>query len=385
MMKRNDYMKDFSLYIHIPFCEKKCYYCDFTSFKKDSTDIDRYMSNLDKEILMYEEILADYKLSTIFIGGGTPSSITSIYIKKILERIYRVFNIEELGEVTIEANPGTLNRQKIKDYKDAGINRVSLGLQSLNDNILRAIGRMHTSKDFLESFYLLREEGFHNINVDLMLGLPGQSLVDLKNTLYRIIDLDVEHISLYSLIIEDGTLIKNWYDNGLIDLPNEDLERLMYHESVELLRQNNYKHYEISNFAKEGYECKHNLRYWKIEPYLGVGLNSHSNLFNKRFWNQSKLINYNESIESNKLAVEGEEIIDKSMEIAEYCIMGLRLKSGIIKSEYLNRFGEDIDKRYRKIIKKHVHNNLIKEDYNSIVLTNKGLDLSNQVEVDFIP
>ncbi|NLL81534.1 MAG: oxygen-independent coproporphyrinogen III oxidase [Tissierellia bacterium] len=378
-------MKDFSLYIHIPFCEKKCYYCDFTSFKKDSTDIDRYMSNLDKEILMYEEILADYKLSTIFIGGGTPSSITSIYIKKILERIYRVFNIEELGEVTIEANPGTLNRQKIKDYKDAGINRVSLGLQSLNDNILRAIGRMHTSKDFLESFYLLREEGFHNINVDLMLGLPGQSLVDLKNTLYRIIDLDVEHISLYSLIIEDGTLIKNWYDNGLIDLPNEDLERLMYHESVELLRQNNYKHYEISNFAKEGYECKHNLRYWKIEPYLGVGLNSHSNLFNKRFWNQSKLINYNESIESNKLAVEGEEIIDKSMEIAEYCIMGLRLKSGIIKSEYLNRFGEDIDKRYRKIIKKHVHNNLIKEDYNSIVLTNKGLDLSNQVEVDFIP
>lgn len=218
-----------------------------------------------------------------------------------------------------------------------------------------------------------------------MLGLPGQSLVDLKNTLYRIIDLDVEHISLYSLIIEDGTLIKNWYDNGLIDLPNEDLERLMYHESVELLRQNNYKHYEISNFAKEGYECKHNLRYWKIEPYLGVGLNSHSNLFNKRFWNQSKLINYNESIESNKLAVEGEEIIDKSMEIAEYCIMGLRLKSGIIKSEYLNRFGEDIDKRYRKIIKKHVHNNLIKEDYNSIVLTNKGLDLSNQVEVDFIP
>lgn len=152
MMKRNDYMKDFSLYIHIPFCEKKCYYCDFTSFKKDSTDIDRYMSNLDKEILMYEEILADYKLSTIFIGGGTPSSITSIYIKKILERIYRVFNIEELGEVTIEANPGTLNRQKIKDYKDAGINRVSLGLQSLNDNILRAIGRMHTSKDFWNPF-----------------------------------------------------------------------------------------------------------------------------------------------------------------------------------------------------------------------------------------
>ena len=385
MMKRNDSMKNFSLYIHIPFCERKCYYCDFTSYAKNGMDIGRYMSNLNKEISMYKDILSDFTLSTIFIGGGTPSSIDTVYIEKTLENVYRTFDIRKLNEVTIEINPGTLNRQKIKSYKDSGINRISLGLQSLNDNILKTIGRIHSSKDFFDSFHMLREEGFHNINVDLMFGLPGQDLPTLENTLIKVIDLDVDHISLYGLIIEKGTLIKNWYDRGLLDLPNEDLERLMYHKSLGLLKENNYEHYEVSNFSKAGKECKHNLTYWKVEPYLGVGLNSHSNLFNRRFWNHSKLASYNKLIESHILPVEGEEIIDKNMEIAEYCIMGLRLKSGINKNEYLFRFNEKIDNRYRKIIDKHVHNNLIKENYNSITLTNKGLDLSNLVEVDFMP
>lgn len=378
-------MKSFSLYIHIPFCERKCYYCDFTSFSRNGLDVDEYMKNLNKEISLYKDILKDYSLETIFIGGGTPSSIDGGYIEKLLENVYRTFNTEGLKEVTIEVNPGTLNREKIKSYKRAGINRISLGLQSLKDNQLKSIGRIHSSKDFFESFYILREEGFNNISVDLMLGLPGQKLEDLEDTLKRIIDLDLEHISLYSLIIEEGTLIKSWYDKGLLDLPDEDLERIMYHKSIDILHKAGYKQYEISNFSKEGFESKHNLQYWRIKPYLGVGINSHSNLFSKRFWNYSSFIDYNNFLDGDNFPIEGEEIIHKDMEIAEYCIMTLRLNRGIDKIEYQKRFGETIDLRYRNVIDKHVHNNLINESYNNIRLTNRGKDLANLVEVDFMP
>ncbi|WFA09535.1 radical SAM family heme chaperone HemW [Tissierella sp. Yu-01] len=378
-------MKTFSLYIHIPFCERKCYYCDFTSFAKNDEVIDEYVININKEISLYKERLCDYKLETIFIGGGTPSSIEPVYIEKILENVYDTFDVQYLNEITIEANPGTLNSKKVKSYKNIGINRVSLGLQTLNNSMLKSIGRIHTANDFIESFFMLRNEGFANINVDLMLGLPGQKQDDLKATLNEIIRLNLEHISLYSLIIEEGTLINKWYKKGLLYLPDEDLERHMYHDSIRFLKEYGYEHYEISNFAKPGYECKHNLTYWKIKPYLGIGLNSHSNLAGKRFWNHSKFADYNNRLKNNLLPIEGEEIIDKNMEIAEFCIMGLRLINGINKLEYKNRFGEDIKYRYDKIINKHVHNGLIKEDYNHIRLTSKGLDLSNMVEVDFMP
>lgn len=378
-------MKTFSLYIHIPFCERKCYYCDFTSFAKNEEVIDQYVININKEISLYKDRLCSYKLETIFIGGGTPSSIEPVYIEKILENVYDTFDVSSLNEITIEANPGTLDFKKVKSYKNTGINRVSLGLQTLNNNILKSIGRIHNTNDFMESFYMLRNQGFDNINVDLMLGLPGQKHDDLEATLKEIIRLNLEHISLYSLIIEEGTLINKWHKKGMLHLPDEDLERHMYHDSIRLLKEYGYEHYEISNFAKPEHECKHNLTYWTIKPYLGIGLNSHSNLFGKRFWNYSNLNDYNNRLNKNILPIEGEENINKNIEIAEYCIMGLRLINGINKLEYKSRFGEDIKYRYDEILKKHVHNGLIKEDYNHIRLTSKGLDLSNIVEVDFMP
>jgi oxygen-independent coproporphyrinogen-3 oxidase len=347
--------------------------------------LEKYMLNLNKEIKLYKEQLSDYSLRTIFIGGGTPSCIEHSYIETLLENVFKTFHMDNLAEITLEANPGTLDNKKISSYKKIGINRISLGVQSLKDNLLNSIGRIHTSQDFKESFYMLREEGFDNINVDLMFGLPHQKLIDLKSTLEEVVSLDVEHISLYSLILEEETQIFKWYKNGLLELPDEDLDRTMYHSSIKFLRENGYEHYEISNFSKPGYECKHNLAYWKIKPYLGVGLNSHSNLFGKRFWNHSTFTEYNCLLEKKHFPVEGEEKIDRDMEIAEFCIMGLRLIKGIDKLEYRNRFGEDIKNRYDNVIKKHVHNGLIIDDYNYVKLTNKGLDLSNIVEVDFMP
>lgn len=378
-------MKSFGLYIHIPFCVQKCHYCDFTSFPRKGRDIVKYIEFLIKELSIYKERLSDYKLETIFIGGGTPSVINERYIKNILDYIYSNYNVEELKEVTIEVNPGTITMDKAKIYKSIGINRVSIGLQSLNDKMLRMLGRVHNYTDIKNSIDILRMAGFDNINVDLIFGLPEQSLDDVNNTLKQIVEFDIEHISYYSLILEEGTLMNEWYKKGLITLPNEDLERQMYRHIVDYLNKNNYNHYEISNFSKLGYECKHNLTYWKIKPYLGVGLNSHSNIFSKRFWNTSDFNEYYEKLCINQLPVEGEEEIDREMEIAEYSIMGLRLIDGILKEEFYNRFHESLYNIYENIIHKHINNGLLLDDGKSIKLTDKGLDLANLVEVDFMP
>lgn len=378
-------MKNLSLYIHIPYCERKCYYCDFTSFPKKNKDIDLYFENLIKELSLYKDKISNYSIDTIFIGGGTPSSIDENYIKKVLDYINENFNTSKLKEVTIEANPGTLSIYKLNQYMSMGINRISLGVQSSNNNLLKSIGRIHTWEDFLTSFKIAKKVGFENINVDLMFGLPGQTLEDIESTLNEIISLEIPHISFYSLILEEDTLMNKWFNKGLLELPDEDLERQMYNYIVKTLKNNNYTHYEISNFAKAGYECEHNLSYWKVKPYLGVGISSHSNLFNKRFWNYSNMSSYNNALNNDNLPIKGEEKIDLDMEIAEYCIMGLRLISGINKDEYKDRFNEDINDRYYKVIQKHLENGLISEDSETIKLTTKGLDLANLVEVDFMP
>ena len=378
-------MDPFSLYVHIPFCEKKCHYCDFISFSKEEKNISSYIENMIKEISLYKEKLTNYYLNTIFIGGGTPSCIDAKYIKLLLEHIYNTFNSKSITEITIEANPGTLDIEKVKTYKSIGINRVSLGVQSLNDQLLKSIGRIHSSKDVLESIDLLRKVGIDNINVDLMFGLPNQTMDDLEDTLNKVLELDIEHISLYGLIIEDGTLINKWYKKGLLQIPSEDAERNMYHNSVDLLEHYGILQYEISNFSKPYKQCKHNLIYWKVKPYLGVGLSSHSNLFGKRFWNYSSLAAYNNKLINDLLPIEDEESIDKDMEIAEYCILGLRLNEGIDKKEFKNRFELDIEDKYMDIISKHQNNGLIHNNKNNIRLTSKGLDLSNVVEVDFMP
>lgn len=378
-------MKTFSLYVHIPFCERKCYYCDFVSFPSEQENIEKYIDNLVLELSLYKEQLSNHVLDTIFIGGGTPSAIDSKYIIKIMKHIYEIFDTRFVREVTIEANPGTLTIEKVRSYKSVGINRISLGLQSLNDKLLKSIGRIHTSKDFIDSIHILRQVGFENINADLMFGLPGQTMKDIEETLIGVMDLEIEHISLYGLIIEEDTLINNWYKKGILGLPSEDLEREMYHKSIEILKKNGYGQYEISNFSSKGKECMHNLTYWQVNPYLGVGLSSHSNLFGKRFWNYSYMNKYNQLLSMNIVPTEGEEAISFDMEISEYCILGLRLIEGIDKDIFKARFGIEIENKFGDTINKHKANGLLKEDSTSISLTQEGLDLSNLVEVDFMP
>lgn len=379
-------MKDLGLYIHIPFCESKCFYCDFVSFPKKNDEVPIYIDYLIKELSLYKaEINNSFNISSIFIGGGTPSSIDEKYIEKVLEFVFQNFNIKNDIEVSIEVNPGSLTLNKAMKYKNMGINRVSMGLQSLNNQLLKSIGRIHNSDDFYKSFEILKTAGFENINIDLMFGLPDQTLEDLLDTINSVILLDVTHISLYSLILEPGTNLNNLYEKGLLTMPTEDEDREMYHKAINLLKLNGYDHYEISNFSKVGYRCLQNLTYWKVNPYLGVGINSHSDIDNNRFSNVVNLKDYYSKLDKEQLPLNETESINKEMEIGEYIILGLRLIEGINKSEFKNRFNIDIWDIYSEQITKNVNNGLLIEDDCTIRLTKLGLDLANVVELDFFP
>lgn len=272
-------MKNLGIYIHIPFCIKKCDYCDFISYCDKNSLVEEYINAIQNEIIetINESYNSDeYNINTIYIGGGTPSSIPSKHIVNILNFIKERFNIDENCEITIEVNPGTVVQEKLEDYKNAGINRLSIGLQETHNTLLKEIGRIHTYEQFLDTYNMARKIGFKNINVDLMIGLPNQNIQDIKESLEKIITLNPEHISVYSLILEEGTKLYKKYEEGKIQLPDEELERNMYWYVKNTLEQNKYKHYEISNFAKEGYESKHNTNCWEQEEYLGFGVASHS-------------------------------------------------------------------------------------------------------------
>jgi len=378
-------MDDLALYVHIPFCLKKCNYCDFISFPNKFDYVEKYTDALVKEIRLYSSVGKKFKLNTVFIGGGTPSSINSIYIEKIMDGIYKYFDTNELKEVTIETNPKTLDKEKLVRYRESGINRISVGVQTLNDNLLKILGRIHNTEDFYKNYDLVRNLGFNNVNLDLMFGLPFQTLEDVIYTLKEVIKLEPTHLSFYGLIVEKGTKFYDLNNRGKLNLPDEDLERAMYHKGMEYLVSNGYEHYEISNFAKKGYECKHNLFYWELKPYIGLGIGAHSNIFGKRYWNFADIKEYISSLDNGSFPVSGEEVIDKDMEMAEYCILGLRLIRGIDKKNFLGRFGIDIKEIYGKIIERHVKGGLLYENENRIYLTKRGLDLSNIVEVDFLP
>ncbi|WMM23515.1 radical SAM family heme chaperone HemW [Tissierella sp. MB52-C2] len=377
-------MKEISLYIHIPFCISKCYYCDFTSFAYENDKIHDYINSVLIELELYREKLKNYTIKTIFIGGGTPSSIDGKYIYEILKFIYKNFNTTGLMETTIEVNPGTLSKEKVRLYKESGINRVSMGVQTLDNNLLKSIGRIHKAEDFYKSYKLLEEVGIENINVDLIFGLPNQTIENVIDSLYKVVQVGVKHISYYGLILEENTKLYDLYNEGKLTLPDEDTEREMYHKITEYLINHGYNHYEISNYCLPGYECKHNLVYWDVNSYLGLGLNSHSYMESKRFFNTSNINNYIKKLNEKVLPIYGEEIIDQETEIEEFCILGLRKIKGIDKLEFERRFKRKIENLYGDIISKHVDNNLIVNEKDYIKLTKKGLDLSNLVEIDFL-
>lgn len=372
-----------SLYIHIPFCQSKCKYCDFTSFIGNRETIDNYMACLIRELEIYGQELEDRQLDTIFIGGGTPSSIDPGHIYNIMEAIHKNYDMARVREISLESNPGDINGYKAGIYREAGINRISMGAQSFNDRILERIGRSHRELDIYRSLEELRGAGFDNINLDLMFGLPGQDWEELEASLAKALALDLEHISNYSLILEESTQLYREFLRGDFRPIDEDLDRRIYHRIREGLLASGYRHYEISNFAKPGRECLHNLAYWNIKPYLGLGLSSHSNLAGERFSNTRNIRKYMEALARGEKALDSRETISKSEEIAEYAIMGFRKIRGINKLDFRERFCLDFDEYFSGEISKNLARGLIVNGREEICLSEKGLDLCNQVELDF--
>lgn len=379
MMKKNN----ISIYIHIPFCKSRCLYCDFCSSLIDIEQVKKYISYLKREISLYNNLLENREISTIFIGGGTPSSIPYTYIGEILSALKK-YKLSPETEISIEANPNSLNLEKLEAYKAFGINRLSLGAQSFNEKILKVLGRIHNKKDIFIAVENIKNSGINNFNLDMMLGLPYQKLKDIYESIKILEILNPTHISYYSLIIEDKTRIKNLYEKNPEIFPSEDEDREMYHFVVNKLNSLGYLQYEISNFAKKGLECKHNLSYWKLEDYLGIGLSASSNLALKRFTNSYSFAEYYNSIDKNKFPYVFSETLTKKDRINEYAIMGIRLNKGINFKDFEKRFGINFYSYYEKEIEKHLNSSLLEMDKSSIYLTEKGRDLSNLVEIDLI-
>ena len=375
-------MKKIGIYIHIPFCKQKCYYCDFISFTQKEELQERYIRAILQEIENFLKENQELEIRTIYIGGGTPSSINSQYIEKILQ-LFAPYHPEE---VTIEVNPGTVNREKLQTYKKAGVNRLSIGLQSSENRLLKKIGRIHSFEDFLTTYHLAKEIGFSNINVDFMIGLPEQNIADIKNTLEKVVKLEPKHISVYSLIIEENTKIAQMLEKGEIKLPEEEEERNMYWYVKNFLELQGYHHYEISNFAKKGYESKHNLDCWEQKEYVGFGLAAHSYMNKIRYSNTETLENYIQNCEEgnfqkNKIIQEKQ---NEFMQEQEYMMLGLRKIDGISIQSFKNKFGENPIFVFRKELNQLVEEKLIMVTENHIKLTHKGLDLANLVWEEFV-
>lgn len=392
--------EELSLYIHIPFCVRKCGYCDFLSAPADEKARDRYVQALLMEIERYRGTeTADRKIKTLYIGGGTPSILSVNQLDCIIQKIKCTFNFCGDIEASIEMNPGTASKEKCRALYQMGINRLSIGLQSTNDMELKTLGRIHSYEDFLNTYTWCREAGFQNINVDLMAALPYQTVESYTTGLRKIIRLAPEHISAYSLILEEGTPFYQKYNSGCYPLPDEEQERLMYRETEQILAQAGYERYEISNYAKKGYACRHNLVYWQGGDYLGLGLGSSSYMDGVRFHNTTDLNTY----VNQGAYVEDREELSMQAKMEEFMFLGLRVMAGVSGTEFEKRFGKTMEDVYGDVLRKHEEEGLLrierKEDrkeaaaaepakgktnIEKVMLTTKGVDVSNYVFADFL-
>ncbi len=408
-------MKKLGIYIHIPFCIKKCDYCDFLSAPSDNKTIESYIKVLIKEIELNKEKMAEYLVDTVFIGGGTPSILEENLMVDVIETLKNNCNLDKDYEMTIECNPGTVTQKKLNAYKNVGVNRLSFGLQSTDDKELAAIGRIHTYEDFLKSYTMARKCGFENINIDLMSALPEQSVESYKNTLDKIIALKPEHISAYSLIIEDGTKMKDRVEDALAVgnniLPDEDEERKMYYLTEELLNKAGYGRYEISNYSKDGYECQHNIGYWKRKEYLGFGIGAASLYKGIRYYNVPNLKKYidklnalqgrlsvnelfkcditkkteNEANENINFSIEENiQYLSKEEQMEEQIFLGLRMMEGVSVENFDKHFGIRFDDIYENVASKLISQGLLERSNEHIKLTKKGIDVSNYVMSEFL-
>ncbi|WP_455796086.1 radical SAM family heme chaperone HemW [Clostridium butyricum] len=373
-------MKEMSLYIHIPFCKQKCLYCDFPSYAGKESLINEYIIALNEEILRK---CSKYKIASIFVGGGTPSYLNEINLESLLKTI-NLLDFKDDFEFTIECNPGTLNEEKLVLMKNYNVNRISMGLQTTNDNLLKEIGRIHSFEEFKKNYNQARKAGFENINVDLMFGLPNQHMKDWKASLEDVMSLEPDHISAYSLIIEEGTCFYNLYNNDKLNIPNEEEERSMYLFTKGFLEDYGYNQYEISNYAKVNKECFHNKVYWKCNEYLGLGVSASSFVDEKRFKNIDDIKIYIEKINNNEDVTEEIHVNNINDDMEEFMFMGLRMIEGINLKTFKKRFGKDVFDIYDEVIKNNIKKGLLVVDSEKLYLSEKGIELSNYVMSDFI-
>ena len=394
--------KPLSIYVHIPFCKHKCMYCDFLSFDNETNSKKiQYVNALMSEIRMYKPYADRYSVKTIYIGGGTPTTLDEALISNILKTINHIFNVDRFAEITIEANPGTIKYMDLLAYRELGINRLSIGLQSADDDMLRLLGRIHNYEEFENGFDAARRAGFKNISVDVMSGLPGQDMHTLVDTLTRVTELGPEHISVYSLQVEEGTMLSQRPD--ILDmLPDENTERSMYTMTKKVLKAAGYNRYEVSNYSKPGMESRHNTVYWTGGQYIGIGIGAASYFKGERFKNISNLDNYIEICEDireeltketdrvrlydSATAILREDVqtvyVDSRME--EFMYLGLRMTNGISRKDFQERFNRDVFEVYGDPINKYSTDGYIIVDDDRIRLSDKGIDVSNYILADFI-
>lgn len=381
--------KKLELYFHIPFCVKKCLYCDFLSAPADRETRDAYMRALLQETVARSAAYQDYTVDTVFIGGGTPSVVDAVWIGRLMESVYAHYRMAEHAEISMEVNPGTVDKDKLVIYRNAGINRLSIGLQSACDEELKKLGRIHTWQEFESTYALARKAGFANINVDLMAALPGQSEASYYNGLEKVLGLNPppEHISAYSLIVEEGTPFAAMAEAGALELPDEDCERRMYEETARILVQKGYCRYEISNYAREGYACRHNLGYWNRVNYVGFGIGGASLVENTRFRNAEDILQYISDPLGCRTSIEK---LTAEEQMEEFMFLGLRMCAGVEEEKFLNIFGESLEEVYGEIIAVNMADGLLEYQKNPnregrrLALTKRGMDISNYVMSQFL-
>lgn len=376
--------KNLGLYIHIPFCVKKCEYCDFLSWNAEEEERQQYVAALLSEIESYREFAKGYRVSTIFIGGGTPSVLLPKQMEDILQKIYEIFELERRAEITIEVNPGTVDEEKLQCYKENGVNRLSMGLQSVKDEKLRLLGRIHTYQEFVESYELARKAGFDNISIDLISSVPGQTLQEWKEELETAAAQNPEHISVYQLIIEEGTPFYEKYAEHPELLPDEETSREIYLWTGKFLKEAGYEQYEISNYAKPGKESRHNLKYWERGDYLGLGLGAASMVRNIRMSNTKDMRTYLERCDKPKTMREDVQFLEEPRQMEEFMFLGLRKTRGVSKKEFKRIFGREMDMVYEKALHKCLENGMLLEHKDRIFLSEEGTLLSNMVLSEFL-
>lgn len=374
------------LYIHVPFCLKKCRYCDFLSYIYKEEAVQIYLDGLIKEMQLLDTLLQQEEkiISSVYLGGGTPTCLSRDALTLILESASKYFSWLPEIEITVEANPGTIDYQKLHALRVAGVNRLSLGVQAFQENMLAVLGRIHTAQDVFKAVKIIRKSGFDNLNLDLIFGIPRQTLEDWKESLHLAISLNPEHVSLYWLLLEEGTILKQDVEEGKLLPCSEEIEVVMYKEACEIMEVNGFNHYEISNWARPGRECQHNLNYWKNHEYLGLGPGAHSFIGGYRYFNIPVLEDYLERLDKGKLPIAGQEKVNLQLEATETAFLGLRLREGLDLDNYAARFGCSFEERYEQEIELLRKNGLIEVRDRHLKLTSKALPVANEVFVRFI-